>query len=116
MRRRLRRSQGDRRHPVFYCRPNGAFALRLFPALTFVKNGSHSFSPFQLTERLMATYLIVRAFGRQLDELRGQASRISRGENVDWWVERGDQGIRFCFENAQAQQSFVSVCENFGVA
>jgi hypothetical protein len=59
--------------------------------------------------------LIVRAHGRQLDQLRGEASRISRGNKVDWWVERDDKGARFCFENAEARKAFVSICENFAI-
>ena len=59
--------------------------------------------------------VIVRAFGRDLDELRSQASRIAKGSHVDWWVERHDKGICFCFEDDIAKSKFVSICENFGV-
>jgi hypothetical protein len=59
--------------------------------------------------------LIVRAHGRQSDQLRGEASRISRGNKMDWWVERGDKGARFCFENAEARKAFASICENFAI-
>lgn len=59
--------------------------------------------------------LIVRAYGRQLDLLRGEASRIARGSKVDWWIEGTDKGAHFCFENAQAKKSFASICENFAV-
>ena len=59
--------------------------------------------------------LVVRAFGRQLDLLRGEASRIANGSKVDWWVDRTDKGASFCFEDAKAKSVFASVCTNFGV-
>jgi hypothetical protein len=59
--------------------------------------------------------LKVRASGRQLDLLRGEASRISRGNKVDWWVERGEEGAQFCFENADARKAFASICKNFAI-
>jgi hypothetical protein len=31
-----------------------------------------------------ANYLIVRAFGRQLDNLRSEASRLAKGSKMDW--------------------------------
>ncbi|MGV7219650.1 hypothetical protein [Bradyrhizobium sp. UFLA05-112] len=60
--------------------------------------------------------LIVRAVGSQLDQLRGEASRISRQDKIDWWVERGNLGTRFCFETAEAKQAFASICENLDIA
>jgi hypothetical protein len=62
-----------------------------------------------------ANCLIVRAFGRQLDNLRSEASRIAKGSKVDWWVERTDKGACFCFEDLEAKTAFVSICQNFGV-
>ncbi|BAR58603.1 hypothetical protein ACVIWV_006422 [Bradyrhizobium diazoefficiens] len=59
--------------------------------------------------------LIVHAAGRQLDLLRGEASRIAKGNNVDWWIDRTDVGTRFCFEDAKAKEAFASTCDNFGV-
>ncbi|MDH2405076.1 hypothetical protein QCM77_34940 [Bradyrhizobium sp. SSUT18] len=59
--------------------------------------------------------LIVRAYGRQLDQLRAEASRIARGSKIDWWIERADRGTRFCFENAEAKKTFASICEKFAV-
>ena len=53
----------------------------------------------------MENCVIVNASGMQLDQLRGEASRISRGHKVDWWVERGDKGTRFCFEDAETKKS-----------
>lgn len=64
----------------------------------------------------MTNYVIVRAYGRQLDQLRGEASRISRANKIDWWIERGVQGTRFCFEDAETKRAFVSICENSGVS
>lgn len=64
----------------------------------------------------MADCVIVRAYGRQLDQLRDEASRISRSHNVDWWIERGEKGARFCFENAEAKRVFASICENFAIS
>src|SRR3954469_4994372 len=48
--------------------------------------------------------LIVRAAGRQLDLLRGEASRIAKGNNVDWWIDQAEVGTRFCFENTKAKR------------
>ena len=62
-----------------------------------------------------ASCLIVRASGRRLDQLRGEASRISRGNKIDWWIERGEEGARFCFEDAKTKKAFASICENFAV-
>ena len=59
--------------------------------------------------------LIVRAAGRQLDELRSEASRIAKGAHVDWWVERAENGICFGFADAEARNSFARACENIGV-
>jgi hypothetical protein len=59
--------------------------------------------------------LIVRVAGRQLDLLRGEASRIAKGSKIDWWIDRADIGTRFCFEDAQAKKVFASICENLAV-
>jgi hypothetical protein len=63
----------------------------------------------------MADCVIVRAYGRQLDQLRGEASRIARGSKIDWWIERDHDGARFCFENAETKKTFASICENLAV-
>ena len=60
--------------------------------------------------------LVVHAGGRQLDLLRGEASRIAKGKNLDWWIDRAEVGTRFCFEDAKAKESFALVCDNFGIA
>jgi hypothetical protein len=59
--------------------------------------------------------VLVRAAGRQLDELRSEASRIAKGKKIDWWVDRTDKGACFCFEDIGAKISFVSTCKNFGL-
>jgi hypothetical protein len=61
-------------------------------------------------------WVIVRAYGRQLDQLRAEASRIARGRQIDWWIDRGDRGTHFCFESAEAKQAFTSMCDNFCAA
>lgn len=64
----------------------------------------------------MENCVIVRAYGRLLDQLRGEASRVSRGNRVDWWIERHDQGTRFCFEDAESKKAFASICENLAIS
>ncbi len=64
----------------------------------------------------MTNFVIVRAHGRQLDQLRGEASRISRANKIDWWIERDVRGTRFYFEDAETKRAFVSICENVGVS
>ena len=59
--------------------------------------------------------VIVKTAGRQLDELRSQASRIAKGKNIDWWVDRSDKGACFCFADPEAKQTFVSICTHLGV-
>jgi hypothetical protein len=59
--------------------------------------------------------VIVRIAGRQLDELRSQASLIAKGKKIDWWVDRSAKGTCFCFEDSEAKQAFVSFCVNLGV-
>jgi hypothetical protein len=41
----------------------------------------------------MENSVIVRVYGRQLDQLRAEASRIARESKIDWWIERGRVGI-----------------------
>jgi hypothetical protein len=59
--------------------------------------------------------LIVVASGRQLDLLRGEASRIAKGAKADWWSDPAELGTRFCFENAKAKESFALACDSFGI-
>lgn len=48
--------------------------------------------------------------------MRGEASRISRANKIDWWIERDVRGTRFYFEDAETKRAFVSICENVGVS
>jgi hypothetical protein len=59
--------------------------------------------------------LIVRAAGRQLDLLRGEASRIAKDSKMDWWIDHADVGSRFCFEDAKAKEAFAVTCDSFGI-
>jgi len=54
--------------------------------------------------------VIVRAVGRGLDSLRGEASRISREARTDWYAEPRDVGTAFCFEDAKARTIFCAIC------
>ena len=63
----------------------------------------------------MTNCLWVRAYGRALDQLRGEASRIAHDRNVDWWAEAGDRGIRFCFEDSESKKAFASICKNLNI-
>ncbi len=63
----------------------------------------------------MTDCLLVRAYGKQLDHLRGEASRIARNCKVDWWVESAGNGAKFCFEDSASKASFVSVCKNLNI-
>ncbi|WGD55277.1 hypothetical protein QA641_16215 [Bradyrhizobium sp. CB1650] len=60
--------------------------------------------------------LIVFAAGRQLDLLRGEASRIAKEKKVDWYIDRADVGMRFCFEDAKAKEAFALTCDSFGIS
>jgi hypothetical protein len=60
--------------------------------------------------------LVVFAAGRQLDLLRGEASRIAKENKVDWHNDRADIGTRFCFEVAKAKEAFALTCGNFGIS
>lgn len=64
----------------------------------------------------MENCVIVRAYGRLLDQLREEASRVSRGHKADWSIERTDQGARFCFEDAKSKKAFASICENLTIS
>ena len=73
--------------------------------------------PIALGERIVAkaNCLIVRAAGRQLDLLRGEASRIAKGAKADWWIDHVEVGKRFCFEDAEAKESFALACDSIGI-
>jgi hypothetical protein len=59
----------------------------------------------------MTHCVLIRAQGKQLDRLRGEANRVAREAKVDWWVEAREQGTAFCFETARAKTSFTDLCE-----
>ena len=59
--------------------------------------------------------LVVRAAGKQLDLLRGEAFRIAKASQLGWSTDRADVGTLFCFEDAKAKNEFAVVCYNFGV-
>ncbi|MEY9127629.1 hypothetical protein ABIA03_000429 [Bradyrhizobium yuanmingense] len=60
--------------------------------------------------------LIVRAAGKQLDLLRGEASRIAKAANVSWWTDRAEIGTRFCFEDSKSKDSFALTCDRLGIS
>ena len=60
--------------------------------------------------------LIVSAAGKKLDLLRGEASRIAKGHNIEWWTDRAEVGTRFCFDDPKAKEAFAIACDDFGVA
>jgi len=53
--------------------------------------------------------LIILAAGKQLDLLRGEASRTAKSNNVDWWIDRAEVGTRFCFEDAMRKSHSLSL-------
>lgn len=53
--------------------------------------------------------MIVRAAGKQLYLLRGEAARIAKGANVGWWTDRAEIGTRFCFEVSKLRELFARV-------
>jgi hypothetical protein len=59
--------------------------------------------------------LLISAVGRQLDLLRGEASRVAKDSKVGWWTEGAERGMRFCFEDAKAKDHFAVICDKFGV-
>ena len=60
--------------------------------------------------------LIVHAAGKQLDLLRGEASRIAKENTVDWWSDRVEIGTRFCFADAKTKEAFAITCDSFGIS
>jgi hypothetical protein len=66
-------------------------------------------------EVIMSHCVVVRTYGGKLDQLRGEAYRIARDNNIDWWAEAADTGTKFCFENAKAKASFGAACERENV-
>ncbi|RXH26288.1 hypothetical protein XH99_20275 [Bradyrhizobium nanningense] len=60
--------------------------------------------------------LIVRAAGKRLDLLRGEAARIAQGANVGWWTDRAEIGTRFCFEDSKTKDLFALTCDGLGIS
>lgn len=60
--------------------------------------------------------VIVRARGKELDQLRGVAYRVSRDAKTDWVAEPRDSGTAFWFENGDARTRFCAFCVNESVA
>jgi len=63
----------------------------------------------------MKNRLIVKAYGKQLDGLRGAASQIARDRKTDWSCEAVDKGAQFSFEEPTSKAAFASLCENLGL-
>jgi len=61
-------------------------------------------------------YVIVFAAGKQLDLLRGEASRIAKAAKAGWWTDWAEVGTKFCFEDAKAKEAFAVTCGHFGIA
>ncbi|GMO16559.1 hypothetical protein BwSH20_47450 [Bradyrhizobium ottawaense] len=60
--------------------------------------------------------LIVRAAGKRLDLLRGEAARIAQGANAGWWTDRAEIGTRFCFEDSKTKDLFALTCDGLGIS
>jgi len=60
--------------------------------------------------------VVVQARGKELDQLRGEAYRVSRDARVDWYVEPRDSGTAFCFENVDVRTRFCAICAKYNVA
>jgi hypothetical protein len=54
--------------------------------------------------------VVVDTVGKELDNLRGEAYRVSRDTRGDWYAERRKSGIAFCFESADARTRFCAIC------
>jgi hypothetical protein len=59
--------------------------------------------------------LIVRAAGKRLDLLRGEAARIAKRANAGWWTDRAEIGTRFCFEDSKSKELFALTCDSLGI-
>ena len=62
--------------------------------------------------RQMNYCVIVQTRGKELDQLRGVAYRVSRDAKTDWFAEARDSGTAFCFENADVRTRFCAICTN----
>jgi hypothetical protein len=58
--------------------------------------------------------LIVGGSGRQLDLLRGEASRIAEGAKVDWWIDRAERSEHaFASKMQRQKRAFALACDSF---
>jgi len=64
----------------------------------------------------MTNSLIVKAYGMQLDELRSEASRITRDHGFKWSAETPDSGFRFSFTDSASKNDFAAFCSDLGVS
>ncbi len=60
--------------------------------------------------------VVVRAYGKELDRLRGEAYRVSRDAKADWYAEPRALGTAFCFESANAMTRFCAICAQENVS
>src|SRR5215469_4299984 len=64
-----------------------------------------------VTRRCCMNYcIVVQAHGKTIDYLRGEANRVARDANTDWYAEPRDSGTAFCFENANVRTRFCAIC------
>jgi hypothetical protein len=56
--------------------------------------------------------VVVQVRGKELDQLREEAYRVSRDARTDWYAEPRDSGTAFCFENADVRTRFCVICTN----
>ena len=61
-------------------------------------------------EALMDYCVVVQVRGKQLDQLREEAYRVSRDARTDWYAEPRDLGTAFCFEEANVRSRFGAIC------
>ena len=54
--------------------------------------------------------VVVQVRGKQLDQLREEAYRVSRDARTDWYAEPRDLGTAFCFEEANVRSRFCAIC------
>jgi hypothetical protein len=59
--------------------------------------------------------VVVKAHGKELDQLRGVAYRVSRDARTDWYAEPRESGTAFCFENVDVRTRFCAICEKENV-
>jgi hypothetical protein len=63
----------------------------------------------------MGNSVLVRAVGRELDNLRGEASRIARQYQTEWCAEPRPSGTAFCFDNEKVRAIFLAYCAKYDI-